>query len=74
MPYSISTRSDIKVYTKTADGLALTGIVTSSEALPTTANVFAPGAIFTNVSTGISYRNNGTIAVPVWYIVTSAAS
>lgn len=34
--------------------------------LPTTASTFAIGARVTDLSTGITYVNTGTVAVPVW--------
>lgn len=34
--------------------------------IPTTASTFAVGARITDISTGYSYVNTGTVAVPVW--------
>ena len=42
--------------------------------LPTTASTFAVGAKITDLSTGISYVNTGTVAVPVWSRGSSTAT
>lgn len=38
----------------------------SSAAFPTTASKFAKGCLLTDSTTGITYKNTGTVAVPVW--------
>lgn len=47
--------------------LIVEGSVSSLGAgIPTTASIFALGAVITDLSTGIKYTNTGTVAVPVW--------
>lgn len=65
MPYSLSSETTLKIYDKTSDGLCLTGTVASGTP-PTTASVFAVGAVVTDLSTGTAYRNAGTTASPSW--------
>lgn len=50
-----------------AAGLLVEGSIDNIGAgIPTTASTFAIGARIVDLSTGISYINTGTVAVPVW--------
>lgn len=63
MPYAPST--NVKVYTKDENGLALSGIFTGATK-PSDAGVYAPGCVLTNKESGFAFRNRGTAASPVW--------
>lgn len=54
----------IKVYTE-SDNLALSGTF-SGGVLPTTAGLFAPGCLLSNINNGDRWINAGTTAAPVW--------
>lgn len=48
-------------------GMVVNGSIDNvGSGVPTTASLFAVGCILTDLSTGIVYRNVGTVAVPVW--------
>lgn len=64
MPYSVSGVLGLKVYEKTADGLALKATYTTAP--ESTTLVYAPGAIVTDLSSGRNYVNTGTAIAPVW--------
>lgn len=50
-----------------AQGLLVEGSIDNiGSGIPTTASTFAVGAKITDLSTGISYSNYGTVLVPVW--------
>lgn len=49
------------------NGLVLNGTIANVySGIPTTANIFAGGCILIDISTGFSWKNVGTIAVPIW--------
>ena len=63
--------STLLIYAETPEGLCVEGTV-SAGSPETTASVFVPGALVTDLSTGILYRNSGTTAAPVWDDTTSS--
>lgn len=64
MPKSISGTS-VLVYDETPGGLCLQGTITNGVP-PTTASLFAIGCSITDMSTGIIWKNTGTVAAPIW--------
>ncbi len=64
MSYTIS-GTTLNVYNATATGLILFATIDSGT-IPTTASLFAPGAYVIDLSTGVTYRNTGTTATPVF--------
>lgn len=67
MPYSTGNSDGVRIYEKTADGYAIRATVDSGVP-PTTASIFAIGCVCVDLQTGTFYRNQGTVAVPVWVI------
>lgn len=64
MPYAVSGVLGLKVYEKTADGLALRATYTTAP--ESTASVYAVGAVVVDLSSGIAYTNVGTTDAPTW--------
>lgn len=64
MPRTDSTLSGILIAENDSSGYIT--LCTSSGSFPTTASKFAIGCVLTDTTTGKSYRNAGTVAVPVW--------
>jgi hypothetical protein len=64
MPYTTAT-SGLLSYETTSEGLITVGTVASGTP-PTTASLFIQGAKVTDVSTGVVYTNEGSVAVPSW--------
>jgi hypothetical protein len=58
------TGTNIKITEQTPEGLVVKCY--GGETAPTTASTFIPGAEYTNISTGVTYRNGGTTASPSW--------
>jgi hypothetical protein len=57
----------IQSFVDNAANLLVEGTIDNIGAgIPTTASTFAIGARITDLSTGISYFNSGTVAAPVW--------
>jgi len=67
MPYSTGNADGVKIFDKTADGLAIRTTLDSGTP-PTTANVFAKGCSVMALDTGVRYINTGTSAIPSWEI------
>ncbi len=70
MPYSYPATT-LEIYDKTLDGLALFATIDSGT-IPTTAGIFAPGGKVLDLSTGVTYTNTGTTAVPTFLASTTA--
>ena len=65
MPYSTGSADGIKVYDKDSSGYALRATLDSGVP-PTTASIFAIGCVLVALDTGDHYRNEGTVAAPIW--------
>jgi hypothetical protein len=68
MPKSIASNA-VQSLNETGTGLCTSGTMDSTNlgsAIPTTASLFAPGCKIIDLSTGVTYTNTGTTAVPVW--------
>lgn len=63
----------LNVYVETGTGLIIEATVDSGT-IPTTASLYIPGAYVTDLSTGLTYVNTGTTAVPVWSRAGSSAN
>lgn len=72
MPYAVSGVDGLKVFEKTAGGLALKATYTTSP--ESTASVYAPGCTVIDLSSGINYVNVGTTAAPSWQVGGESAS
>lgn len=57
-------RSDGVIIYEDSQGLITSGAYPGT--IPTTADIFAVGCVMVNTTTGKSYYNSGTSAVPVW--------
>lgn len=63
---SIPSTSILSSVDDASNNLVIGTVSAVGSGLPTTASTFAVNAQITDLSTGISYTNAGTVAVPVW--------
>lgn len=66
MPYA-NTDTGIAVFEKDPNGYATRATLTTGTPA-TTASLYAVGCDLTVLDTGVHYRNQGTVAAPIWVI------
>ncbi len=67
MPYSTGNADGVKIFEKTAAGLAIRATLETGVP-PTTASIFAKGCSLVALDSGARYVNVGTSEAPVWEI------